>query len=379
MLAGGALAYELVRPHAAWAARAARPAAMLAPWSLPERLPGGPTEAARTLIGASLLAPSFWNSQPWRYEVDGGEIRLVLDPQRVLPVCDPDQRFALLSLGAALENLLVAARAWGTEPLVHYLPWGAPDPSRRSNAPFVVARVTWRAAERHFDRVLFGALTERRTNTRRFDGRGITQQNRTQLAAQVQGDVRLHWLDGRPAVRRVGELLEEATAERWRDRRAQAERTGWIRFDDGDSRRRGDGVAVERLGVGGPARWFASHYFGARSRFLKFGAATLAKETRDDIRSSGALALITTPRRTETSVLSAGQAYERLALMATALGIAQQPLTAAIESERHRGALAHVFGAAGEEPLLLVRLGHAEAMHPTPRRGVGMVSTYRTS
>jgi 3-deoxy-D-manno-octulosonic-acid transferase len=33
----------------------------------------------------------------------------------------------------------------------------------------------------------------------------------------------------------------------------------------------------------------------------------------------------------------------------------------------------------GEEPLLLVRLGHAKAPSPTPRRGVALVSTYRTS
>ena len=37
------------------------------------------------------------------------------------------------------------------------------------------------------------------------------------------------------------------------------------------------------------------------------------------------------------------------------------------------------FHAEGEEPLLLIRLGHARMPPATPRRGVALVSTYRTS
>ncbi len=76
-------------------------------------------------------------------------------------------------------------------------------------------------------------------------------------------------------------------------------------------------------------------------------------------------------------MVTAGQALERIALSATALGIAHQPLTAPVESERHRAALLRAFGATGEEPLLVLRLGHADPLPPTPRRGVALVSTYR--
>ncbi|MFM8558398.1 MAG: hypothetical protein ACKOC6_02125, partial [bacterium] len=74
-----------------------------------------------------------------------------------------------------------------------------------------------------------------------------------------------------------------------------------------------------------------------------------------------------------------GQAYERLALRAASLGLAQQPLAAPIASERHRDLVARRFHAEGEEPLLLVRLGHADAPPPSPRRGVALVCTYRPS
>ena len=56
------------------------------------------------VVGAAVFAPSYMDAQPWRFEVDASELRLVLDPARTLPLDDPDQRFAQMSLGAALEN-----------------------------------------------------------------------------------------------------------------------------------------------------------------------------------------------------------------------------------------------------------------------------------
>ncbi len=374
VLLGGAAAASALAP--AWPVSRALAAPPPPAWKLPERAPAGSLETARALIGAALLAPSFWNSQPWRFEVDGDSLRLVLDPQRTLPTCDPDQRFALLSLGAALENMLVAARSWGLEPLVQYAPWGeGPHATRR--ASFVAASVSWAPAAAARDRLLFSALADRRTNPRRYDGRGITLQNRSRLLAQVLDDVRVHWIEENEARRRVATLVADATLSRWRDRRAQLERWEWLRMSDKEARAHGDGVSVDRLGVGGPARWFASHYFGPNSRFLRLGAESLAKQSADDVRSSGAVALLTTVRRGETAMVTAGQALERIALSATALGIAHQPLTAPVESERHRSALLRAFGATGEEPLLVLRLGHADPLPPTPRRGVALVSTYR--
>jgi hypothetical protein len=105
----------------------------------------------------------------------------------------------------------------------------------------------------------------------------------------------------------------------------------------------------------------------------------MAKDSRDLVRSSGALALLTLPKRSDAGWIVGGQAYERFALRAATLGIAQQPLSAPVASERHRELLTRRFHAEGEVPLLLVRLGHAKALPPTPRRGVALVSTYRTS
>lgn len=371
---GGAAALHALGPTLAEARRENGTLPALQPWVLPASLPLNSIEAGRALVGAAVLAPSHWNAQPWRFEVDASELRVVLDPERTLPLDDPDQRFAQMSLGAALENMLVAARAWGQMPSVRYLPWGS---TPRAGSALVAAAMSWLPGERPRDRLLFSAITERRSNGREYDGRGISIPSRSQLQAQVGEEVRVHWLEDKSDVRAVAELVHEAVEHVQRDRRAQAERARWLRGSDGDVRRRGDGVTTERLGLGGPARWFGSLH--PDSRLFGFAASSMAKDTRDLVRSSGALALLTLSQPSDAGWIVGGQAYERFALRAATLGIAQQPLSAPVASERHRELLTRRFHAEGEVPLLLVRLGHAKTPPPTPRRGVALVSTYRTS
>jgi hypothetical protein len=259
-------------------------------------MPANVIEAGRAMVGAAVLAPSYFNAQPWRFEVDAGELRVLLDPQRTLPLADPDQRFAQMSLGAALENLLVAARAWGQQPSVRYLPWGT---SPRPGSALVAAAVSWQAAERARDRLLYTALTERRSNPHPFDGRAIAIQSRSQLLAQVGEEVRVHWLEDRDDVRAVGDIVHDGVEAVMADKRAQAERVAWLRGSDGDIREHGDGLTAERMGLGGPARWMAGRSLQPDSRFYGWGSASLAKDTRDLVRSSGALALLTLPRRSD--------------------------------------------------------------------------------
>ena len=376
VLLGGAAALSALEPTLAWAKRASDTLPDLQPWSLPDGLPAAPIEAARALIGAAILAPSLLNSQPWRFEVDTQELRLMLDSQRTLPLDDPDQRFAQMSLGAALENMLIAARAWGQQPSVRYLPWGSHP---RPGMSLAAASVTWKPMERARDRLLFGVLTERRSNPRTYDGRAISIPNRGQLLAQVGEEVRVHWMEERADVLAMGDLVHDAVREVMSDRAAQAERRQWLRGSDEDSRRRGDGVTPERLGLGGMAAWISGRSMNPDSRFYGVGASSLAKDLRDRVRSSGALALLTLSARHDAGWIVGGQAYERFALRCATLGIAQQPLAAPVQSSRHRSILTRRFQAEGEEPLLLVRLGHAKAPSATPRRGVALVSTYRAS
>jgi hypothetical protein len=367
----GAAAYAALQPSAGWTKRLARPLPPLQPWALPPNPPADPLDLGRALAGAAILAPSQWNTQPWRLEVSGTTLRILADGSRAMPINDPDRCGMMLSLGAALENVLVALRAYGFRPAVTYFPQG--------EKAAVVASVSWSKSEGRRDRDLFAAIPERRTNRRSYDGRGLFMQSRAALSAVVPNELRLYWVDDKESIRRVADLAFEATRARVLDRRAEAECYAWTRFGDDEARERGDGVTIDDLEINGPARWLAGRSLHPGSHFIGFGAGSAAKQAREQVRSVAALALLTTPSDGEAARLAGGQAYERFALRATHLGIAHHPISAPIERAPYRAELMRPFGAIDERPLMLLRVGHAHRPRSSMRRGVALVASFRAS
>lgn len=61
------------------------------------------------LVHYAIMAPSGHNTQPWKFRIQENTISIFPDFSRRLPVVDPLDRELYISLGCALENLIVAA------------------------------------------------------------------------------------------------------------------------------------------------------------------------------------------------------------------------------------------------------------------------------
>src|SRR5918994_4326460 len=79
-------------------------------------------EQLRFLLRYAILAPSTRNTQPWRFGVEENRVVVRADLSRAQPVADDDRRELYLSLGCAIENLLVAAEQFGFRHSIAYLP-----------------------------------------------------------------------------------------------------------------------------------------------------------------------------------------------------------------------------------------------------------------
>ena len=75
---------------------------------------------SRELIRYTILAPSGHNTQPWKFSINGNIVRIFPDYSRRLPARDPDDRELFISLGCALENLVVSARYAAINPEIDY-------------------------------------------------------------------------------------------------------------------------------------------------------------------------------------------------------------------------------------------------------------------
>jgi hypothetical protein len=82
------------------------------PWALSARqfpVDGNARDRLLFLLRYAILAPSTHNTQPWRFTVAPERILVFRDRARWLQVADPSQRELHVSVGCALENLLIAA------------------------------------------------------------------------------------------------------------------------------------------------------------------------------------------------------------------------------------------------------------------------------
>lgn len=79
------------------------------------------TEKIKFLLKYAILAPSTHNTQPWLFRIKENSLELLLNEKRVLGCSDPTGRQALISLGCALKNLVLAAQSFHLQPTVQYL------------------------------------------------------------------------------------------------------------------------------------------------------------------------------------------------------------------------------------------------------------------
>ena len=172
------------------------------------------------LLNYAILAPSSHNSQPWKFNVTNDRILVFADKSRRLQVADADQRELYISLGCALENLIVAADHFGYNSSVAYFP-GAKD---------LVAEVVLQpAANSSGDPRLFSAILSRQTNRNPYEPRAISQADlETIKSLSSDADVSI-FITSDPAVKKgFQDLVVQANGIQYSDAEFKSELGHWL-------------------------------------------------------------------------------------------------------------------------------------------------------
>jgi hypothetical protein len=328
-----------------------------APWTLREAdfpIGGTASERARYLLRYAILAPSTKNTQPWKFAIAGDRIEILPDLTRWLRVSDPDRRELHISLGCALENLIVAADHFGYACDVIY--GASADGSPRAVASLTIAPAAVRAA-RMRPAGLFEGLTTRQTIHDAFTARGVPISVQRQFAHLASDpDVRLLLTNERGTTHALAALSAEADV---------------AELGDADYRRELARVVGE--GVFGTP-WPVSALGRIALPHLNNGAS-LARRDRTLMRETPLLGLIATRHDDRTSQVKAGQLFERICLLATILGLHVHPMSQALQIPTLRTQVARLSNEPMFYPQQLFRIGYAapRSRRHTPRRPVERV------
>jgi hypothetical protein len=301
----------------------------------------------RFLLRYAILAPSTKNSQPWAFCVQSNQVHILADLSRTQPVADPDQREVYVSLGCALENLLVAAEHFGFRHGVSYFP----EPGHPDLAATVIFATGGVPSHARAGATL-ASMLHRHNDNSVFRAVPIPELVRQRLlACCVEPELRVHLTDDRHFRRWIEALTMQADRVEFADPKFRKELGYWI----------GQGV------------------FGAPPFLAKLGRMTVsrmdlgesvAEQDHAIVESAALLGLITATGDSHLLHLRAGQLFERLWLTATAMGVAVHPMSQTMRRPELRSAVAELLPSPGWTPQHLFRVGFScrDEQQRMPRR-----------
>lgn len=309
----------------------------------------------RELVRYATLAANGHNTQPWKFAIRTDSIEIRPDYSRRLPVVDPNDRELWISLGCALENLLVTARSIGYAPEVTY-------PSSMDFIQIRLAKDTSQVSP------LYDAIPRRQNTRSEFDGRAIPSADLDELQSlPLEPGITLRYTTSRSDLETMLEFVNQGNLSQYADRAFLDELISWLRFNKKEALDSLDGLYTRASGNPEVSRWLGRMFVGGTKpqQQADIDAAKL--------RSSPGAVVVASDSDDKTTWVRTGQVYERLALTMTSLDVKSAFLNQPIEVADLRSQFQTAMGLGLSLPQLLVRFGYAEAMPRSLRRPVDEV------
>jgi len=322
------------------------------------------------ILESAIQAPSADNHHRIRFRVEGATI-LVSSTEEIRPAGGYKRVLALLSLGAVVENLTLAATRFG---------FGADiqiciDPDNHG-LRVVITLMPGQAGENP----LWRYIAQRHTNrSLKFHGPILGDGEKQTLATEIQvfSSIRLLWLENAADRAQALKLMRSAETERFHDQNLHAELFSAIQFAVGWRNICPEGLPPGALGIEPPMRPFFAllRHWSVMRLANRFGIHHLLGWRACDLpcRLAPNLGLLTVPATDNRSILMAGQALQRLWLGLTRQNRVLQPMPASAlyalqgaKSEGIRSALQQHLQEGWQVltpnsiPIMLFRVGYAQ-------------------
>jgi len=315
-----------------------------------ETIPGLDENDINILYYAS-LAPSGHNSQPWFVKVIGPKNWIVgIDPQRRLPVVDPENRETLLSIGAFIENLSITAGTLGFQTQIEILAKSPMDEE--------IVKISFKKAKP--DKYPLERIIKRRTIRTGFQSVEIRSSDVKALSESLKDN--LFYI---PRDTEHAQCIQEGAVEYFRVQsyraEAQKELSEWMHLKTSGAKKHRSGLTTESMEIHGFAGWYVRTFMDKedvmKESFIKRGLDKVAKQAAE----GGGWFIITSKGEGVSDLIDTGRQFERMALKAREHKLAIHPMTQFLEEKEGRDAIVK---------------NHDESMVPQFILRVGYLSNY---
>ncbi|MEW5846321.1 MAG: hypothetical protein AB1777_08655 [Bacteroidota bacterium] len=313
------------------------------------------------IIENAVKAPSGHNTQPWLFENIENGIIIHPDFSRTLPIVDGDNHALYISLGCALENILIAASQLGFESAIQY-------PNDSGDSIKVTFQINNTFSEGKKD-PLYDYISSRQVNRGEYSDRKIASHvlQKLKLSFSLPG-ISLVLLDGRESFSNIIPLIIEGNNLQFENKQFINELTSWFRYSKTEAKRKKDGLWTAAMGLpnmGKPIGMFVmKNFVSAKSEAKRLGGI---------LQHTQGLAIFLSEKDDLASWINTGRAFQRFGLTATQLGISHAHLYMPCEELAVRKKLAKKLNMSNLDPLLVIRYGYSGKVPYSFRRKVDEV------
>ncbi len=317
----------------------------------------GYDKIGRRLLEYAVLAPSIYNSQPWKFSLgkDDGTLELYPDEERARPhELDPKQRDLYWALGACLENIALAGPALGYEVQMVLFPPAAPG------QPQPVARLSLKPLSEVMPEPLFPTLLIRHSHAGAYKQGTVAEIHLERLRALLppSGPEKIHIMVEDAQREALIPFLHDLSHEGSQSAALVEEGARWI--SPKPQAEGGLPMASIGLPLSVKARFVLLHFLNLRGELKEVSRQTLLRQGHQI--EAPAFLLMTTSNPNPAGYLNAGRWCQRIMLTLNEMELGFQTLHLPLSMASRHGELNMHFGAAGgEEPVWLARFGQPES------------------
>ncbi|MCK5542410.1 MAG: hypothetical protein KAI40_06925 [Desulfobacterales bacterium] len=270
------------------------------------------------------LAPSGHNSQPWSVRIlNETEWIIESDIERRLFIVDSSNREVMLSIGAFIENLVIAAKVFGFNAHITIL--------AKSSFDKQVAKVTLEKATPQ--KYPLQRIALRRTLRSNMLSKEL---NKTDIKAfEDEVGSRLHYFPkgGKHAIFMEKEAIDNFKIQAENDK-AQEELSQWIRFKSADIEKYRDGITAQSMEISGIAGWYVSNFMNKKDVISDGFRQKGIEKTIEQAGQGAGWLVITSPGNKALDLIDTGRRFQRMALIARERNIAIHPMTQTLEEKQ---------------------------------------------
>ncbi len=304
------------------------------------------------ILECGAKAPSGHNTQPWLFKIKKARIEVHPNFAKSLPVVDPDNRELFISLGAATENICIAALAKGYLPTVAISENGI---------------IQIKLSKQSLSSPLFPQIFIRQTNRSLYDGRIIPKES-LELLKKIDREsfIGMHFFrNGSSEFNSIADLIYEGNSRQMRDKNFKRELQQWMRYNKKHQDRTKDGLSYAVFGAPN-----LPHFIAKAIISKVVNEKSQNKNDRKKLASSSHLILFTTKNNNIKEWINLGRTLERILLKTTEMGLAHAYMNQPNEILDLSEKMARILQISGEYPTVLIRVGYSKKMPYSLRKNI---------